>query len=136
LDFDSTIAYRPDSSPVSTGYNHPDSIRNQTSIPFYPNSLYNFAVSSHLHTSPSPSVPARLNKPQSFQDTSPNISNSHFTAARPPQELVLHRTQSPSTPYSANATQFPLHPSYNPTASPTASTHERWATSENQFIHT
>ncbi|KIK68120.1 hypothetical protein GYMLUDRAFT_36950 [Collybiopsis luxurians FD-317 M1] len=135
LQFDASVAYtRPEFSPASSS--HSDSTHDH--ITFNPNSFYNSAVSSQLNASPSPSLPARLKTHGRSAS-----SSTHFTAARPPSEASAHsfasfplrsqHAQSPSTPYSSSTTHFPLHPSYASNTTPTA--HDRWATSEDQFVH-
>ncbi|KAJ3802764.1 hypothetical protein GGU11DRAFT_740348 [Lentinula aff. detonsa] len=139
LNFDASVAYgRSELSPASAGSTRSESSHHSHQS-FNPNSLYNSAVSSHLHV---PSfVPSRLNNPRtpSSRSASPLGSNALFsTAKQPPQDTWTpqissspQRPQSPS--YSTTATQFPLNPSRITNPSQTA--HDRWATSEHQFVH-
>ncbi|KAJ4478133.1 hypothetical protein J3R30DRAFT_3479683 [Lentinula aciculospora] len=145
LNFDASVAYnRPEYySPVSAGTTRSEpSYHRQQQHTFSPNALYNSAVSSHLHSSP---VPSRLNNPHtpSPRSASPQPSGALFTVARPPQTTWMppvitsaQRSQSPSSvSYSASATQFPLTPSRIMVTNPTQTAHDRWATSEHQFVH-
>ncbi|KAJ3997009.1 hypothetical protein F5050DRAFT_1489563 [Lentinula boryana] len=140
LNFDASVAYgRSEFSPASAGSTRSEPSHHSHQS-FNPNSLYNSAVSSHLHVSSS--VPSRLNNPRtpSSRSVSPLGSNALFPAARqPPQNIWTpqissspQRPQSPS--YSTTATQFPFNPSHITNPSQTA--HDRWATSEHQFVHT
>ncbi|KAJ3869557.1 hypothetical protein EV359DRAFT_76532 [Lentinula novae-zelandiae] len=143
LNFDASVAYSQSNfSPFSAGSTRSEPSHHHPPHTFNPNSLYNSAVSSHLHVSSS--VPSHLNNTYDHSSRSalPQNSSVPFTAARPSQTTWTppvssspRRPQSPSyISHSTGATQFPLHPSR--ITNPTQNAHDRWATSEHQFVHT
>ncbi|KAJ3753245.1 hypothetical protein EV360DRAFT_87959 [Lentinula raphanica] len=105
LNFDVSVAYRSSDLPLPASAGSTRSEPNHHQPAFNPNSLYNSAVSSHLHISPS--VPSRSNKPHALNSRNfPQGPDSFYTAPRTPPPP--HRARSPPVFTSFQRSQSPL----------------------------